>query len=74
MNYPAANCGVSVVTSIHPRGVTPECFNRGSILLSPVVSSVEPPIEAFGNDGREDVWKSSLRSKLREMRPALIQK
>lgn len=48
------------------RGVTPECLNRGSTVLnttlshvervggplpvSLVVSTVEPPIETFGND------------------------
>ena len=31
-------------------GVTPECFNRGPVPVSPVVSRVEPPIKAFGND------------------------
>jgi hypothetical protein len=31
--------------------VTPECFNRGCIIVSPVVSLVEPPLQACGNDG-----------------------
>jgi hypothetical protein len=31
---------------IYPKGVTPECFNRG-----PVPVSLGFPIEAFGNDG-----------------------
>ena len=58
----------NIAMRIYPKGVTPECFNRGSTVLltttlshvewvggpvpvSPVVSPVEPPIEAFGNDG-----------------------
>ena len=31
MNYPAASCGVSEERDEnYPKGVTPECFNRGS--------------------------------------------
>src|SRR5919109_1349992 len=34
-----------------PKTVTPECFNRGPVPLSPVVSLVEPLLKASGNDG-----------------------
>jgi hypothetical protein len=31
--------------------VTPECFIEGLVRVSPVVSPVEPPLKACGNDG-----------------------
>jgi hypothetical protein len=38
--------------------------------------SVSPgfPIEAFGNDGLLEVWNSSLRSKLRGIKPEEIER
>jgi hypothetical protein len=50
-----------IATRIYPKGVTPECFNRGSTMLTTTLSEVEwvggpvpvsPgfPIDAFGND------------------------
>jgi hypothetical protein len=45
MNYPAASCAVSG-DEICLKGVTPECFNRGSSSDSPGF-----PLEACGNDG-----------------------
>ena len=52
----------NIAMRIDPKGVTPECFNRGSTVLTTTLSHVEwvggpvsisPgfPIEAFGNDG-----------------------
>jgi hypothetical protein len=47
MNYPQPD-GVSEDSNekFCPKGVTPECLNRGSSSISPGF-----PIEAFGNDG-----------------------
>ena len=61
MNIPAASYGVSIGPSItFPKVVTLECLYRGSIMVSSVVSPVETPIEAFGND-RLQVWQQLLR-------------
>ena len=68
MKNPAASGGVSEERhENNPKGVTPECFYRGSTVLtttlshvewvggpvrgSPVVSTVEPPLKTCGNDG-----------------------
>ena len=50
MNSPVANYEVSDSDENLPKGVTPECFNRGSIPISPGF-----PIDAFGNDGLQEV-------------------
>jgi len=52
----------NIVMRVYPKGVTPECFNRGSTMLTTTLSHAEwvggpvpvsPgfPIRAFGNDG-----------------------
>jgi len=41
MNYPAASCGVSERRDENfPKGVTPECFYRGSTSLTTTLSSL----------------------------------
>jgi hypothetical protein len=63
MNNPAASCGLSELgDEICLKGVTPECFYRGSTVLTTTLSRVEwvggpvpnPPgfpLKACGNDG-----------------------
>ena len=63
MNSPAASCGVSERgDEIYLKGVTPDCFYRGSTVLTTTLSRVEwvggpvavPPgfpLKACGNDG-----------------------
>jgi hypothetical protein len=74
---------------IYIKDVTTECFNRGSTMLtttlshvewvggpvpiSPVVSPVEPPIEDSGMTDSKKSGNGSLRSKLREIKPAVIE-
>ena len=60
VNYPAASCGVSEQCDANfPKGVTPECFYRGSAMLTTTLSQVGGPVpdspgfplKACGNDG-----------------------
>jgi len=59
MNNPAASCGVSELgDEICLKGVTPECFNRGSTSSEAACGEpVEPPLKACGNDG---LWIGNL--------------
>jgi hypothetical protein len=51
MNYSAASCKVSIDGYENaPNIVTPECFYRGSSPNPPLVSRVEPPLKACGNE------------------------
>ncbi len=84
MNYPEASCGVSKELYDNlPEVVTPECFYRGSTVLTTTMSHVEwvggpfrvsPgfPLKACGNDGPWEDLESPLRSKLGEIRPVVI--
>jgi len=45
-------------------------LSGGPVPVSPVAIPVEPPIEAFGNDGFERSGNNSLHSKLWGIRPA----
>jgi len=42
---------------IYPKVITAERFIRALVKVSSVVSPVEPPIEAFGNDRLSKVWE-----------------
>ncbi len=53
---------------IYPKGVTPECFNRGPVPVSPGF-----PIEAFGMTDFKRSGISSLRSKLRGINSPVIE-
>src|SRR5207249_2905711 len=65
MNYPRASCGVSKnIYESFSEVVTPECLIGGPVRVSPVVSLVEPSLQACRNDGLRGDSKSRLRSKL----------
>src|SRR5438309_9071187 len=74
MNYPAASCGVSEERDEnYPKGVTPECFYRGStVLLTTTLSHVEwvggpvpdPPVVSqveppLKTCGNDGLWKGN---------------
>jgi len=49
----------------------PSVLIGGPVPVSLVVSRVEPPLNAFGNDGLEEIWEAR-RSKARGFKPAVI--
>jgi len=49
----------------------PNVLIGGPVPVSPVVSRVEPPLNAFGNDGLEEI-REARRSKARGFKPAVI--
>jgi hypothetical protein len=50
-------------------GGLPAAMQAGPVPCPPVVSPVEPPLKACGNDGLWQCYQPPLRSKLREIDP-----
>jgi hypothetical protein len=68
MNHPAASCrGSRGPRMTFPKLSPPNVLIGGPVPDSPVVSPVEPPLKACGNDGLWQCYQTPLRSKLREI-------